>query len=199
MGKFENLERWIEKCNEFVSTFNPDYDTEEGQRLLELIYAIYDSEITDFQTGLESFEHVITNREPKNHIESDLKTVKRKLLNYKEQLKKEEREIQEKRETARCQAENNKISVTANAENFNEIQMDINIDFKQVIEKISHLPEQVISEADKKQLEDKLSEVEKATEDQKSRKQKLMNILKFLGDKSADAVIAVLPYLAGKI
>ena len=64
------------------------------------------------------------------------------------------------------------------------------------MEKIDQIPDEIFAKNLKYELKGILSELEYCKDNQE-KKSKLMEVVKWLGDKSVDAFIACLPYFAG--
>jgi len=71
-----------------------------------------------------------------------------------------------------------------------------NISIKNTMEKIDQIPDEILAKNLKRELRGMLSELEDCKDNQE-KKSKLMEVVKWLGDKTADAFIACLPYFAG--
>ena len=71
---------------------------------------------------------------------------------------------------------------------------NIQIDFDITVSAIEKIPDSLLSQEDKEILLGKLTSL-KGCPDKKTKWDKCKGILKWLADKSADAAIAVLPYL----
>ena len=69
-----------------------------------------------------------------------------------------------------------------------------NVDVSQTVEAIQSIPEAVLSEDDKNSLAGMLTILQSLEGEQKN--SKLMEIIKWLGDKAVDVSIAVIPMLA---
>ncbi|MFC2428257.1 MAG: hypothetical protein ACFNTA_04680, partial [Campylobacter sp.] len=106
---------------------------------------------------------------------------------------------------AKLQDEDEKIvssnqsnSVTINNNNTNTANTNItqNISIKSTMEKINQIPDEILAKNLKYELKGMLGELENCKNSQE-KKSKLMEVVKWLGDKSVDAFIACLPYFAG--
>ena len=108
-------------------------------------------------------------------------------------LELEEQKRKDELELARLNQGN--INVSANANNSNNININITLD--QAIEIINQIPDKIVTKEEKEELEDKLSGIDAAVRSGKREKarEKIVGVLKFLADKGADALIAILPYL----
>lgn len=84
----------------------------------------------------------------------------------------------------------NNISNTANS------TINQNFDFKTTIKNINKIPNEILDEKLKTELLGILTEIEHADE-KESKKEKFMKAIKWLGNKSVDVAIQILPYLAG--
>ena len=89
-------------------------------------------------------------------------------------------------------------SVTINNNNTNTTNANItqNISIKNTMEKIDQIPDEILAKNLKYELKGMLGELEDCKNIQE-KKSKLMEVVKWLGDKTADAFIACLPYFAG--
>ena len=89
-------------------------------------------------------------------------------------------------------------SVTINNNNTNTANTNItqNISIKSTMKKIDQIPDEILAKNLKYELKGMLSELEDCKNSQE-KKSKLMEVVKWLGDKTADAFIACLPYFAG--
>ena len=91
-----------------------------------------------------------------------------------------------------------KLAESININNTNTATNNItqNISIKSTIEKIDQIPDEILAKNLKRELKGMLSELENCKNSQE-KKSKLMEVVKWLGDKTADAFIACLPYFAG--
>ena len=112
---------------------------------------------------------------------------------HKDNLEMEEQKRKDELELVRLG--HNNINLSANANNSNNI--NISITLEQAIKNIEQIPEETMSKDEKDDLEDKLSGIDAAVKSGKKEKakEKIAGVLKFLADKGADALIAMLPYL----
>lgn len=101
-------------------------------------------------------------------------------------------------EDEKTMSSNQSNSVTINNNNTNTTNANItqNISIKSTIEKIDQIPDEILAKNLKRELKGMLSELENCKNSQE-KKSKLMEVVKWLGDKTADAFIACLPYFAG--
>lgn len=185
MGKIENLEKYIAACDEKRSGKDEKYS------FLQEVFGIYDNEIKNIHSGLDMYTWHSAGQA--TDYDGDIKKVKAKLINYKDNLEVEERKRKDELELARLKQGN--INVSANANNANNI--NINVTLEQAMECINQIPDDIMSKDEKDELEDKLSGIDTAVKGGKKEKakEKIFAVLKFLADKGADALIAMLPYL----
>lgn len=101
-------------------------------------------------------------------------------------------------EDEKIMSSNQSNSVTINNNNTNTANVNIaqNINIKNTMEKIDQIPDEILAKKLKYELKGMLSELEDCKDNQE-KKSKLMEVVKWLGDKTADAFIACLPYFAG--
>ena len=185
MGKIENLEKYISDCDRCRTSENEKYS------FLQEIFGVYDSGIENMHSGLDMYRWHLEGQ--RTDYDGDIIKVKAKLINYKDNLEIEEQKRKDELELARLQQGN--INVSANANNSNNININITLD--QAIENINQIPDDVMTKAEKEDLEDKLSGIDAAVKSGKKEKakEKICGVLKFLADKGADALIVMLPYL----
>ena len=100
-------------------------------------------------------------------------------------------------EDEKTMSSNQSNSVTINNNNTNTTNANItqNISIKNTMEKIDQIPDEILAKNLKYELKGMLSELEDCKDNQE-KKSKLMEVVKWLGDKTADAFIACLPYFA---
>ena len=101
-------------------------------------------------------------------------------------------------EDEKTMSSNQSNSVTINNNNTNTTNANItqNISIKNTMEKINQIPDEILAKNLKYELKGMLTELEDYKDNQE-KKSKLMEVVKWLGDKTADAFIACLPYFAG--
>ena len=101
-------------------------------------------------------------------------------------------------EDEKTMSSNQSNSVTINNNNTNTTSANItqNISIKNTMEKINQISDEIFGKNLKYELKGMLSELEDCKDNQ-GKKSKLMEVVKWLGDKTADAFIACLPYFAG--
>lgn len=186
-SEIEMINSDIKECDEYEKE-----NAREQDDFIRRMEGTYASKIKGFYTGLDSYAD--DQKEIDDAIYDNLEKIKEKLINYRDNLELEEHRHQIENEIERQPKQT--IEVLANAKNANHIKVQVSV--HQVLETIANLPESVISEEDKEELEDKLAGIEVSLENKEKVKRKIWRLLRFLADKGADAFIAVLPYL-GKI
>lgn len=183
MGKIENLDKYIKECDEMMNV-----SPEEQLQFISKVVSVYANEISNIREELDAY--LLGNIT----YSFDLENIKAKLINHKDNLELEEQKRKDELELARLKQGN--INVSATASNSNEI--NVNITLEQALECVSKMPDSIMSQEEKSDLEDKLSGIDSAVKSGKKEKakEKIFAVLKFLMDKGADALIAMLPYLA---
>jgi hypothetical protein len=184
MGKIENLEKYINLCDEKNKT------DREKEVFLDEVTGVYVSEIKNAFRNLDMnswFEGKIVD------YDGDMDKVKAILINYKDNLEMEEKKRKDELELVRLKQGN--INISANANNANNI--NINITLEQAIESISNIPDSVLNSDEREDLENRLYALEASARksDKSKAKEKLLSVIKFVAEKGIDATIALLPYL----
>ena len=143
-------------------------NTHDKYEFIQQVFGVYDNEIENIHSGLDMYRWGHDGKTP--DYDGDIIKIKEKLIN-------------------------NNINLSANANNSNNI--NISITLEQAIKNIEQIPEETMSKDEKDDLEDKLSGIDAAVKSGKKEKakEKIAGVLKFLADKGADALIAMLPYL----
>lgn len=124
MGKIENLEKYITKCEEFIKDKSLFKEQEKNDFFME-VESVYGEEIKGFKAGLDFYEPCYGNQEAID-FDGDIRKIKAKLINYKDNLELEEQKRKDELELARLKQGN--INVSANANNSNNINIDITLD-----------------------------------------------------------------------
>ena len=86
-------------------------------------------------------------------------------------------------------------SISINNTNTANANITQNISIKSTMEKIDQIPDEILAKNLKYELKGILSELEYCKDNQE-KKSKLMEVIKWLGDKAVDVAIACLPYLS---
>lgn len=179
-NKVSFVQLFIDRCENVVEIA----DVDKAKQLLMEIIGTFDSDIKNIKSGLDSFSEerrkaVFFGRpiQPINFV-NELKILKLKLEKLKIEL---EMPAKDKGPL---------ISLTQVQNQTTNIQIDFDI----TVSAVEKIPDSSLSQEDKDALLGKLASL-KGCSDKKTRWDKCKGILKWLADKSADAAIAVLPYL----
>ena len=185
MGKIENLESYIKRCDDSVNGKVEKYD------FLKEVFAVYGDEIGNIHEGLDMYSYHLEGESV--DYAGDIMKIKAKLINYKDNLEQEVQNRKDEMELARLKHGN--INVSANANNSNRINLRITLE--QVMDVIQEISDDIITKEEREDLEDKVSGIDAALKSGRNDrvKEKIVGVLKFLMDKGADALIVMLPYL----
>lgn len=186
MSKIEDLNEYIKQC-EYMRN-NTD---KEIENYIEKIIYIYEAEIPTITNRLDMYSYYDENSSV--NYKEDLEKVKAILGNHRSNIEIEEQKRKDELEIARLKQTNIKLNNSSSSMSTNTI----NISIEQVMDCISEIPDEVMSKDEKDDLEDKVSGIDAAIKSGKKdkAKEKILSVLKFLADKGADALIAMLPYL----
>ena len=178
--KITFVQSFIDRCEKVFEMA----DVESAKQLFNEIIGTFDSDIKNIKSGLDSFSEerrkaVFFGRpiQPINFV-NDLKILKLKLEKLKIEL---EMPAKDKGPL---------ISLTQVQNQTTNVQIDFDI----TVSAIEKIPDSSLSQEDKEILLGKLTSL-KGCSDKKTKWDKCKGILKWLADKSAEAAIAVLPYL----
>lgn len=189
MGKIENLNMYIEKCD--VSMQKEDMEI-----LLEEIIHTYAPEIPLITDGLDMYGYGDASN---INYKGDLRLLKAKLINYRDNLEQEEINVSREIEKLRLQQSILNINNSTNNTNTNTATASNQVVFTidQALKNISSLPETVLSSEEKEILEGKLSAIELSLnkKDKGALIDKIGKAVKYISDKGIEVGIAILPYL----
>lgn len=134
MGKVENIENYIRQCDE-------NKDENEKEKLLMQIIHTYSDEIRNITDGLDMYSNSFEGH--KINYTEDAKLIKAKLINYKDNLEREDKKQQFELEKLRLQQSAFQINNTATNTNDNTSIVNNSVTFNlgQTIENIHSLPE----------------------------------------------------------
>lgn len=185
MKKLENLQKYINACEDNIGI------TEDMQeKFIEEVLSVYSNEIDGITHHLDMYGY--RSEGEACDYNTDIKKIKAILINYKDNLEMEVEKRESELELARLQQGN--INVSANANNANSI--NISLTLEQAIENIHQISDDILRKEEKEEIEDKLCGISEAVKRDKGKaKDKIVAVLKFVADKGADALIAILPYL----
>lgn len=179
-SKLDFVQLYINQCEHIIVTG----ETDVAKQLFNEIIGTFDSDIKNIKFGLDSFSEerrkaVFFNRRISeiDYI-SELKILKSKLIKLKIDLQDTPKD---------CTPLISLMQVQNQATN-------VQVDFEMTISAVEKLSESSLSQEDKEILLGKLSSL-KGCLDKKTKWDKCKKILKWIADKSADAAIAVLPYI----
>jgi hypothetical protein len=194
MGKVETLKAYITSCTDVLDSKN----NSEAEKLQDKIIGVYYSEIPSITGQLDNYQPSFGSSRAVNWI-GDIEILKAKLINYMDNLEQEDKNRADELEKLRLQQSifsinnNNHNQATAKASS----ETSVVITIEQTTEMIQKLPDDVLSQEDKDELEEKLAAVEVARngKDKEKLASKVGNVLKYITDKGVEVGIAVLPYL----
>lgn len=178
--KIKFIDGFINEIDKILE--NKDVDNAEKQQ--KNIIAVFGSEISNIKNGLSNYDMCgLYDDNYKPDFLGDIEILKSKLLNYKANIYMEG-------------DKKNAQNIIYN-ENISNINTTIVITINDTIEKINHFPDNLISKEEKEAIEDKLASLEMSvkSKDKSKIKSKIANVLKYIGDKSIDVTIALLPAL----
>lgn len=195
MGKIESLCDYIKQCDKCIS----NSDRNEAERLLCKILGVYSDEITNISNELDMYSYHLDG-ETVDYLR-DIEMIKAKLVNYKDNL--ELNETQQVKEIEKLKLQQSVMTINNSATNSNQnssysvATSNVKVSFEQVIENINELPNDILTQDEKDELEDKLAGIESALKkkDKVKLSAKLGGVVKYIADKSFEVGIAVLPYL----
>ncbi|WP_170018692.1 hypothetical protein [Campylobacter sp. RM16190] len=168
----------IKKANEVLESKNGEIAFNLFQELLDR-YRKYNIMVDD-SFGYDFDEHGLVYNF--SMYPNFLKILIKKLELYIAELKDDDAKVEMQNQIH--------ITNTANANITQEISIE------SVMKRIDKISDEIFTKNLKYQLKGMLGELEDYKDNQE-KKSKLMEIVKWLGDKTADATIACLPYLAG--
>lgn len=185
MKKLDNIEKYITDCDEKILS-----NEKEQEEFIEEVVSVYSNEIEGMTNRLDMYGYY--NEGMECDYNGDIKKIRAILINHRDNLEMETEKRKDELEIARLRQGD--INISANVNNSNEI--NISFTLEQTIENIHQIPDNILSEEDKEVIGDKLCGINEAIKkDKEKAKDKVMSVLKFVVDKGADALIAVLPYL----
>lgn len=182
MKKLENLQKYINACEDNIGRVE-----EEQEKFIEEVLSVYSNEINGITNHLDMYGYPLDGETC--DYNGDIKKIKAILINYKDNLEMEIEKRKNELELARLKQ--GSINVSANANSIN-----ISLTLEQAIENIHQISDDILSKGEKEEIEDKLCGISEAVKRDKGKvKDKIVAVLKFVADKGADALIAILPYL----
>lgn len=189
MDKISFIENYIERCDSTVD--------KPGDLIYEIVYA-FGNEIPNIENGLKEYSVSRFYDSSIHAYAQDLKKLKSILENYKHSLQREDQIRIDELKMLELKNQitinnNNTNKSTANSSSAASIVLTID----QTLENINQLPEEIINDEGRQQLEEMLLIIEgmKSKKDKSDIKSKIGNVLKFIADKGVDVFIATAPYL----
>lgn len=176
MSKKSLISGYISKCNMILET----EDRESAKILEEEIISVYNAEINGLKDGLDSYNNIYEN---KVDYVKDIRYLKAKLENYKGDLKL----------AAGTGSSTKKTTFNINNTLSSSVYNEINISLNNTIKNINSLPNDILNNDEKEELEDKLSGLQRALDSDDKNKiwKKLSNILKYAITKGPEVFIAI--------
>ncbi|MBQ3409290.1 MAG: hypothetical protein IJH12_08825 [Clostridia bacterium] len=178
--KIELIDKYIKESDEIIKG-NIVVDAENIQ---DEIISVFSSEISNIKEGLSNYNmYGIYNENYKVDFIKDLKLLKAKLENYKANIC--------------CNEDNDGNKNSIQNQVITNIYNNIEVSINTTIEQIKQFPEDILKQEEKEFIEEKLSSIERLmkNKDKSGVKSKLLSIIKYLGDKSIDVIIALLPLM----
>ena len=191
------IDDYILKCYK-VNSREGILGTTEAEKLQSEIIGVFGNSISNIWDGL-SRKAMYYDDEPDYKTNIDILLKKLELLKISIENEKEKRihdlrlaELQQSKIST--QAISNPVQTSTQTQN-QSVKVELSID--QMFANIDSIPNNELSEDDKKQLKECIMSLEgaKAIQDKSVFWDKAKVVLKFLADKGMDAAVAVLPYL----
>lgn len=181
MGDFGQKTFFIDKYIKKIDETIEKADKNEAKQLIKEIVAVYESEIKDIGSQLEtySFAHY-----ENPDLMGDLTLLRAKLLNYKANLTSGLYEHLGRNGKGLQVSQNVNQSVSNNI----EVTLDSTVSI------INSLPSDTLSDEEKDILNGKLAAI-KAAQDKPTRWERAKNALKWIAEKGIEVGIAALPYI----
>lgn len=172
MNKERKILDYIKKCDDMQSSNNQ----QEVKRLKKEIIGVYCSEIPNITSKLNAYG--ITPRNLSlNEDKEDLLLLKAKLENYKYNLEMELEKYHNEK--------NNGTNININNSSTANNTVNVNITLEQIMKSILELPEQILSNEDKEEFEDKINALKEAvnSKDKEKISQKINRLIHFALEK----------------
>ena len=182
--KIKALEEYIRKLDKSIN----EEDVREAEELQTEIIAVYEAEIKSLKSELSNYSAAGLYDETYVDYIKDARLLRAKLINHKLNLA-----------TGLYNPFQNSEGLVNVTQHVNQdVSTNVVVNFEQAIHDIQELPETELSEAEKEKLLGKLAVIS-AEKDKKKRWEKIGDTLKWVGDKSIQVGIALLPYIAQAI
>lgn len=180
--KVSFIQSFIDRVNVAIDA----NDVDGAKRLQSEIISTFASDIPhitnqlDAHAGYHTYNRINSKYDPPVKYVEDLGILRNRLVKLELDIKEPTKESSSAPLISLTQVQNQTTNVQ--------------VDFDVTVSAIEKIPESSLSQEDKEILLGKLTSI-KGCSDKKTRWDKCKGILKWLADKSADAAIAVLPYL----
>lgn len=188
MAKTEFMQEYIIKCEKILE----DKDIKKADLLQDDIVAVFENEIPNICNRLDSYNHFNSDK-PVDFL-GDLSKLQQILTNHLADLEREDEIRKDELEKLKLQSILNINNTNTNSANATATS-NVTITIEQIIKNINQIPDTILSQLEKEELEDKISALEVARNNPTKLKSKLLGILKYIADKGVDVGIALLPYL----
>lgn len=198
MNKVEFVDSFIVKCDNALNAQNKVGDVDLKDLIKEIMGTFY-NDIENLIFQLDTYGGS-GNGKIIDYLK-DVNRLKFKLMNFKADIIRHEESDTRELEKLRLQQSNTNITNQNNSTATNKVDVKTEINtvlvFEQTIGRINDLTEEGIGKQNKEELIEKIEALNgiRETADIHKVKGRAMAVLKFALDKSADAVIAILPYI----
>ncbi|EAJ5681183.1 hypothetical protein IDR50_000932 [Campylobacter lari] len=189
-NKIEKLTQHIYKSKEILKEENPSKCWKQIEYIKEIYKNIYYENFDIVYPTIEGEYYPKPSENDYGMIESLQKMIERMEI-YLAELKDESEKIKEDKKLININNDfKNNNTNTANATIFQ------NITIEQALEELNKIPEDILDKNQKEEIENLLLAIDTLKEKDKTKaKEKIFSVLKYLSDKSIDALISLLPYL----
>lgn len=199
INKIKKIQEHITLCDKLLS--RNEHMEIEIKELQDMIAGVYVGEIPEIYDILENPNNSFTNYNNTTYrAEAYLRNItllKEKLENHICNLELSEKQRSQELELARLKAQPINVSQSNSQSNAQNQNINVSITIDQVFEAIKQIPNEILPQENKDELEDKISAVEAAknSKDKVKLSSKIGAVLKYIVDKGIEVGIAVLPYL----
>lgn len=185
MEKKKLLEEYINKCTVCIET----KDENSADKLSKLIINVFFKEIPNITLGVHGYGYIKTS------FVEGCKLLREKLVNYLATLKREDNVRAFEIEKLKLQNQSLNISNVATAHSSVDVKIEVKIatNITIILEKISK--NEVLEKDAKEELEEMVADIQKNITLKRTdkAKTKIWEFLRYIGDKSLDLTIALLP------
>lgn len=190
MGKIETLSSQIQQCDAFSQMILDSNDMEIYEQVETFVYAMSNTYLKQMPTITVCT--MGTDFTDKYSVRNSLNQLRMMLVNMKDEI-----EDTFSKRNGNLKTSVPSINITQNQNNAQSQNVNISITIDQVFESIKQIPDEVLPQDEKDELEDKISAVETAknAKDKSKLAAKIGAVMKYIVDKGIEVGIAVLPYL----